>query len=74
MAEVVEASDEGRLMECFGAGTAAIVCPVNSIHYMGKDITLPTGSEIGPVAQYFFEEITAIQYGDRSDHPWSVLI
>ena len=32
-----------QLIECFGAGTAAIVSPVYSIIYKNIDITFPTG-------------------------------
>jgi branched-chain amino acid aminotransferase len=32
----VKASTENRLLEAFGAGTAAIVSPVEKIHYKGK--------------------------------------
>ena len=35
MQELADASEEGRLMECFGAGTAAVVSPVREIHWGG---------------------------------------
>mmetsp|Transcript_25490 Transcript_25490/g.33303 ORF Transcript_25490/g.33303 Transcript_25490/m.33303 type:complete len:410 (+) Transcript_25490:236-1465(+) len=71
MKELLECDQEGRLLESFGSGTAAIVCPVSVIHYMGHDIELPNGNSIGPMAQRFWDEITSIQYG-RVEHPWSV--
>mmetsp|Transcript_14511 Transcript_14511/g.28985 ORF Transcript_14511/g.28985 Transcript_14511/m.28985 type:complete len:401 (+) Transcript_14511:58-1260(+) len=73
MSEVVEAGREGRLVEAFGAGTAAVIAPVKAIAYKGKDIDFPTGEEIGPVAKSMWDQLTDIQYG-RVDHPWSVLI
>lgn len=36
MAEIVRAIEEGRMLEMFGAGTAAIVSPIKAIHYQGK--------------------------------------
>ena len=31
--EMIKAVNEGRMLEAFGAGTAAIVSPVQSFHY-----------------------------------------
>ena len=51
MPEVVAASREGRLLEVFGAGTAAVVCPVREVvFYQGSSIDVPTGGGAGPVA------------------------
>mmetsp|Transcript_32696 Transcript_32696/g.71951 ORF Transcript_32696/g.71951 Transcript_32696/m.71951 type:complete len:143 (-) Transcript_32696:175-603(-) len=73
MAEVVEASGEGRLLEAFGAGTAVVVAPVSSIVYKGQDITLPTGDSAGPLAQRVWDTLRDIHYGDV-EHEWSVKI
>merc|ERR1712046_328278 len=69
MKEVVKASKEGRLKEAFGAGTAAVVSPIKRINFKGEDIDLPSGEEIGPVAQGFWDALTDIQYG-RVEHPF----
>ena len=42
MPEIRDAWKEGRLMEAFGAGTAAIISPVNRIHYEGENIEVRT--------------------------------
>jgi len=34
--EMMKAAKEKRIYECFGAGTAAIVCPVQSFNYAGE--------------------------------------
>lgn len=34
--EVIEAIKEKRIIEAFGTGTAAIICPIKSIHYKGN--------------------------------------
>jgi len=73
MRELVDAANEGRLLEAFGAGTAAVVSPVNGIVYRGKEVAVPTGDAAGPVATRVWRELLDIQYG-RVAHPWSVLV
>eukprot|EP00903_Cladosiphon_okamuranus_P020178 g18522.t1 len=73
MGEVVKASNEGRLLEVFGTGTAAVIAPVSFIKYREHDIEVPSGDCIGPLAKRFWETLTDIQYG-RVEHPWSVRI
>ena len=36
MKEVSEAAAEGRLMEAFGTGTAAVIAPINCVLFKGK--------------------------------------
>ncbi|KIV89085.1 branched-chain amino acid aminotransferase [Exophiala mesophila] len=75
MPELAEAEAEGRLLEVFGAGTAAIVAPVRKIAYKDKmiDCGLKETEEAGEVALTMKNWIEAIQYGDEP-HPWSVKI
>ena len=71
MGEVQEAAQQGRLVEIFGAGTAAVVSPVDCIGYLGKDIKVPTGENgFGPVSEVVLNKLKAIQWG-HEDHPWS---
>jgi len=74
MAEVKAASAEGRLVELFGAGTAAVISPVDRIGYMGEDVLIPTGPDgMGPVSRPIWEELVGRQTGSiKSD--WSVLV
>jgi branched-chain amino acid aminotransferase len=72
MKEVKLASDEGRLMEAFGAGTAVVIAPVKGIVYEGSEIIIPTGEEAGPLAQSIWTAITDIQYGRAHHDSWSV--
>jgi branched-chain amino acid aminotransferase len=74
MGELVEAHREGRLLEIFGCGTAAIVAPVKAILYQGEEITVPTGDKAGALTKRIWQNIIDIQYGRVRDHPWSVLI
>ncbi|KAF5980543.1 branched-chain amino acid aminotransferase [Fusarium coicis] len=75
MRELAEAAEEGRLLEAFGAGTAAIVSPVRSISWKGKlvDCGLSELEESGEIALKMKEWIEAIQYGDE-EHEWSYTI
>ena len=53
MKELADASDEGRLMEVFGSGPAAIVSPVRRISWKGRlvECGLADNVEAGPIAQ-----------------------
>ncbi|KAG7359756.1 aminotransferase [Nitzschia inconspicua] len=62
MGELKEASDDNRLLEAFGAGTAAVVTPVSCIQYKGEDIEIPA---VGDLTQRVWDEITGIQYRTR---------
>lgn len=72
MKEVAEASKEGRLMEAFGAGTAAIVSPVRTISWKGQAVNcgLSEHEESGEIALRMKGWIEARQYGDE-EHEWS---
>jgi len=72
MPELAEASEEGRLIEVFGAGTAAIVSPVRKISWKGKlvDCGLNEHEESGEIALRMKSWMEARQYGDE-EHEWS---
>jgi branched-chain amino acid aminotransferase len=71
MKELAKAEDDGRLLEVFGAGTAAIVSPVRKISWKGRliDCGLNPSEEAGEVAIQIKEWMEGIQYGDE-DHEW----
>ncbi|KAK3069353.1 branched-chain-amino-acid transaminase bat2 [Teratosphaeriaceae sp. CCFEE 6253] len=73
MREVSTAAKEGRLMEVFGSGTAAVVAPVRSIGYQGGliDCGLKEGEEVGAVTKQMKDWIEGIQYGEEEGHAWS---
>lgn len=75
MNELYEASQDGRLVEAFGAGTAAIVSPIRTIAWKGKhvDCGLKETEESGETALRVKQWIEAIQYGEE-EHEWSVKI
>lgn len=72
MRQLAEASDEGRLLEVFGSGTAVVVSPVRSISWKGRLVQcgLPDNKEAGPLAQQMKQWIEQIQYGGEEGHPW----
>lgn len=78
MGEVEKAINEKRLIEMFGAGTAAIVSPVKAIYYKGRDLPIPLDpsdpkSQAGKLTKRFADTIMGIQYGEiESD--WSVVV
>jgi len=62
----LEGAESGRLRECFGSGTAAVISPVGSLYYKGKSYEVNNGIT-GELAKRLFDEITSIQYGDKED-------
>lgn len=64
--EVLFASNEGRLKEAFGTGTAAVISPIGEIQHNDAPIII-NGRKIGAFSQRLFDEITGIQYGEKDD-------
>ncbi|MBI5645416.1 MAG: branched-chain amino acid aminotransferase [Ignavibacteriae bacterium] len=72
--ELVSAHADGRLKEVFGTGTAAVISPVGELVYRGSSMVI-NGRNIGPIAQYFYDTITGIQYGEIEDAlGWNVTV
>ena len=70
--ELLEWSQQGRLLEVFCVGTAVVVATVGRIGYDDKDVVLPkyeTG--MGPVARALYERIVDIQEGRIEWEGWS---
>ncbi|XP_074650210.1 branched-chain-amino-acid aminotransferase, cytosolic-like isoform X2 [Tubulanus polymorphus] len=70
MGDVVKALKEGRVKEIFGAGTACLVCPVESILYKNEKLHIPTMDQGAKLTNRFLDEITAIQFGRVTPHEW----
>ena len=64
--DVLEAHEQGRLEEVFGAGTAAVISPVGQLEYQGRTYSIGDGGA-GPTALKLFDELIGIQYGTRPD-------
>ncbi|MCP4668501.1 MAG: branched chain amino acid aminotransferase, partial [Deltaproteobacteria bacterium] len=68
--EVIDAARDGSLKEAFGTGTAAVISPVGQITYKGED-HIVAGGKMGELSQRLYDEIVAIQYGEKADsHGW----
>ncbi len=63
--EVVEAAKNGTLKEMFGAGTAAVVSPIDGFGYKGTDYDLPKLDET--YANFLKKRITDIQTNKTED-------
>lgn len=75
MKDIDEAAKEGRLLEVFGSGTAAIVSPVRNISWKGNmvDCGLKPDEEAGELTLRMKDWIEARQYGDE-EHEWSYIV
>jgi branched-chain amino acid aminotransferase len=74
--DVMLAQKENRIIEAFGTGTAAVICPIKSISYKGEKINLNLGKEgkVGDLSKKLYEHISDIHYG-RVLHPfWSKIV
>ncbi|MDC1288041.1 aminotransferase class IV, partial [Gammaproteobacteria bacterium] len=69
--EVIEAFHSGELEEVFGAGTAAVICPVASIGYQNEVFKVASPPP-GALTLRLYDELTGIQYGKIKDrHGWN---
>ena len=75
MREVAQAAEEGRLVEAFGTGTAAVVAPIRGISWRGRMVNcgLKEGEEAGKCAKQMKEWIEGIQFGEE-EHAWGYKI
>ncbi len=64
--ELVEAMENGTLEEAWGCGTAAVVSPVGTLAYAGKEYTI-NNNEIGETTMKLYEELTGLQWGKKPD-------
>lgn len=74
MPEIARLQKEGKLVEMFGSGTAAVVSPIKEIGYDGAKIQVPVGSDgLGDVARAMLREINGRQLG-TIESEWSVVV
>jgi len=72
MPEIQDVASRGRLIEAFGAGTAAVVTPISAIQYKGQDIEIDAP---GDLTKRLFSDLMDIQYGEvEGPKGWSVRI
>jgi branched-chain amino acid aminotransferase len=66
IADIMKASEEGKLEEVFGTGTAAVVSPVKELDWEDKKAFIG-GGKIGPVTQKLYDTMTGMQWGKLPD-------
>ena len=72
--ELLQAQKDGKLEECFGTGTAAVISPVGKLRYK-DDVMVIGGGKIGPVSQKIYDTVTGIQLGKLEDkYGWRVVV
>ena len=72
--ELLEAQKAGKLEECFGTGTAAVISPVGKLRYMDEVMTI-SGGETGELSLKLYDAITGIQTGRLPDERgWRVTV
>lgn len=64
--ELVEGISSGAVTEAFGAGTAAVIAPIQTIGFEGKDYELPARTA-GDFSAKVFTEISQIRLGEIAD-------
>ena len=70
--ELVKAQKDGKLEECFGTGTAAVISPVGKLRYV-DDVMVINNNEIGELSQKLYDTLTGIQWGKCADEfGWTV--
>lgn len=72
--EMIKAVEEGRLIEAFGAGTAAIVSPVKSFNYKEQVYQIPIEEEkgAGKLTQRVLKMMTDLQYAKVKRPEWQI--
>ncbi|HPS57462.1 MAG TPA: branched-chain amino acid aminotransferase [Spirochaetota bacterium] len=69
----VDVAELADFDEIGAVGTAAVVTPVTTINYKGKNLKFGSDKEAGPVITKLYNTLTGIQYGDIKDtHKWLV--
>lgn len=74
VSEIEAAFESGTLQEAFGAGTAAVVSPIEIINIKGRDLQLPAPGT-GAIMFRLKNQLEAIRMGHEPDvHGWNHII
>ncbi|MGE3262353.1 MAG: branched-chain amino acid aminotransferase [Bacteriovoracia bacterium] len=65
--EVLQAYKSGDLLEAFGTGTAAVISPIGELSTKNETMKLCPDGKAAELTQRLYNEITAIQYGEKAD-------
>lgn len=75
--DIVDAANEGRLVEAFASGTAWFVAPISQIHFRGKDVEVPMANgQIGAYAEKLKGWLKGIMWGSdgMESHEWGHVV
>lgn len=64
--EVTAGIEKGTLTEAFGAGTAAVVTPIGTVGWGGKDYVIGDNKP-GALTKHIYDTLTGMQYGRVAD-------
>lgn len=64
--EIIETTKNGKLKEVFGTGTAAVISPVGELASKNWNTIIGNG-QTGLLTKLLYDELTAIQYGQKPD-------
>lgn len=64
--ELFKAAESGALEEAWCVGTAAVVSPIGTLSWDGRDYPI-NGNKIGALSRRLYDELTGIQWGTRPD-------
>lgn len=72
--DLIKAVKEKRVYEAFGAGTAAIVSPVRSFHYLGETYDIPIDEQkgAGKLTQQVLKTMLDLQYAVIKRPEWQI--
>lgn len=70
--DIIKAVQDQRIIEMFGCGTAAIVCPINKIGYNGHDYAIPINEKLnsGELTYRLANELLDIFSGKKQFKDW----
>ncbi|HLP58758.1 MAG TPA: branched-chain amino acid aminotransferase [Candidatus Deferrimicrobium sp.] len=72
--QVIDDIKTGKITESFCTGTIAVVCPVQLLHFKGRDALINQG-KVGELTLKMYDHLTGIQYGKIADtFGWTEII
>ena len=70
--ELIDAAKEGRIEECWGVGTAAVISPICSLTHEGVEYVF-NGGKVGDFSKKLYDTLTGLQWGEIEDpYGWIV--
>ncbi|MGV9103920.1 MAG: branched-chain amino acid aminotransferase [Promethearchaeia archaeon] len=64
--EIIEGIANGKVLEIFGTGTAAVIAPVGELYFENTSYQVADGY-VGNLSRKLFDKLTGIQCGDTED-------